>query len=48
MHRPLSDLVSAVVAAGLVIDAIVELGEPTPDVLAIGARIAAPSPAVTY
>jgi hypothetical protein len=35
---PLSDLVGDFVAADLVIDAIVELGEPTPDVLALGAH----------
>jgi SAM-dependent methyltransferase len=38
VHRPLSDLVGDVIAARLVLDAIVELGEPTPDVLAIGAH----------
>jgi hypothetical protein len=37
--RPLSDLVSVFVAAGLVIDAIVELAEPTPHVLAISGHI---------
>jgi hypothetical protein len=41
VHRPLSDLVGAVVAAGLVLDAVVEFGEPTPDVLAIRAHRAA-------
>jgi SAM-dependent methyltransferase len=37
-HLPLSDLIGAVTGAGLVIDAVVELGEPTPDVLAIRAH----------
>jgi SAM-dependent methyltransferase len=37
-HLPLSDLVTAVAAAGLTIDSIIEAGEPTPDVLAIGAH----------
>lgn len=39
LHLPLSDLVMAITAAGLVVDAVVEVGEPTPDVLAIGAHL---------
>lgn len=38
VHRPLSDLVGAIIAAGLVLDAVVEVGDPTPDVLAIRAH----------
>jgi SAM-dependent methyltransferase len=38
VHLPLSDLVGAVTAAGLLLDTVVEVGEPTPDVLAIGAH----------
>lgn len=38
VHLPLSDLTAAVTAAGLVLDAVIEAGEPTPDVLAIRAQ----------
>jgi SAM-dependent methyltransferase len=38
VHLPLSDLLTAIAATGLVIDTVVETGEPTPDVLAIGAH----------
>lgn len=38
IHLPLSTLIAAVTSAGLVLDAIIEAGEPTPDVLAIGAH----------
>jgi SAM-dependent methyltransferase len=38
VHRPLSDLVAAVVAAGLVLDAVAEFGDPTPDLLAMRAH----------
>ncbi len=38
VHVPLSELVGAVIGAGLVLDAVVELGEPTPDVLGIRAH----------
>ncbi len=38
-HLPVSDLVAAVVAAGLVLDSMIEVGEPTPDVLAIAAHL---------
>ncbi len=38
VHVPLSDLAAEVVSAGLVVDAIVEVGDPTPDVLAIRAH----------
>lgn len=37
VHLPLSDLTAAILAAGLRIDAVHELGTPTPDVLAITA-----------
>jgi SAM-dependent methyltransferase len=37
-HLPLSDLVNAVVGAGLRIEEVIEAGEPTPDVLAIRAH----------
>jgi hypothetical protein len=32
-HLPVSELVGAIVAAGLTIDAVMEAGEPTPDIL---------------
>jgi SAM-dependent methyltransferase len=38
VHLPLSDLVGALLDAGLTVDAVVEVGEPTPDVLAVGAH----------
>lgn len=38
LHLPLSALVAAITAAGLRIDAVIEIGEPSPDVLAIGAH----------
>jgi SAM-dependent methyltransferase len=37
VHRPLSDIVNAITSAGLTIDRVEEAGDPTPDVLAIGA-----------
>ena len=37
-HLPLGELLGVVIAAGLVVDAVVELGEPTPDILAIQAH----------
>jgi SAM-dependent methyltransferase len=37
-HLPLSDLIAAVTGAGLVLDMVIEAGEPTPDVLAIRAH----------
>jgi SAM-dependent methyltransferase len=37
-HLPVSELVGAIVAAGLTIDAVVEAGEPTPDILGIRAH----------
>lgn len=37
VHLPLGDLLAAVTGAGLVVDTVCEVGEPTPDVLAIGA-----------
>jgi SAM-dependent methyltransferase len=37
-HLPLSDLMAAVIDAGLVVDTVVELREPTPDILAIRAH----------
>jgi len=37
VHLTLGDLFQAVTAAGLMVDTVQELGEPTPDVLAIGA-----------
>jgi hypothetical protein len=41
-HLPLSDLIAAVTGAGLVLDMVIEAGEPTPAVLAIRAH--KPSP----
>jgi len=38
VHVPLSELIEAMVAAGLVLDSVCEVGEPTPDVLALGAH----------
>jgi SAM-dependent methyltransferase len=38
VHLPLSDLVAAVTGAGLILDEVVEVGEPTPDVLAVRAH----------
>jgi SAM-dependent methyltransferase len=38
VHLPLSDLVGALTGAGLVLDAVVESGEPTPDLLAVRAH----------
>lgn len=38
VHLPLSDLIMAVTAAELIIDAVTEVGAPTPDVLAIRAH----------
>lgn len=38
VHLPLTDLIAAVTSAGLVVDAVIEAGEPTPDVLAIRAH----------
>jgi SAM-dependent methyltransferase len=38
VHLPLGDLIGAVTAAGLALDAAIEVGEPTPDVLAIQAH----------
>lgn len=40
VHLPLGELFQAVMDAGLIIDAVCEVGEPTPDVLAIGAHLA--------
>jgi SAM-dependent methyltransferase len=38
VHLPLSDLIGAILDAGMVIEKVIEMGEPTPDVLAIRAR----------
>lgn len=38
VHVPLSELVTAITAAGLIVESMAEFGEPTPDVLAIRAR----------
>ena len=38
VHLPLSGLLSAVIGAGLVVERVIEAGEPTPDVLAIRGR----------
>jgi SAM-dependent methyltransferase len=38
VHLPLSDLIAVIIGAGLVIDLVVEVGAPTPDVLAIRAH----------
>jgi SAM-dependent methyltransferase len=38
VHLPLADLLAAVLDAGLVLDAVLESGEPTPDILAISAH----------
>jgi hypothetical protein len=35
VHLPLADLLNAFVDAGLTIERVVELGSPTPDVLAV-------------
>lgn len=39
VHLTLGDLIGAITAAGMVVDAVVESGEPTPDVLAIQAHL---------
>ena len=38
VHLPLSDLFAVIIGAGLVVDAVTEYGEPTPDILAIRAH----------
>jgi SAM-dependent methyltransferase len=38
IHLPLSDLLATILAAGLVLDTVVEAREPTPDLLALGAH----------
>jgi SAM-dependent methyltransferase len=38
VHLPLGDLIGAITAAGLVVDAVVEVGAPIPDVLGVAAH----------